>query len=404
MAGTTGVAPRRLDGWIAHFVDATSHFPSPSLLRKWAAIAAVAGALERKVWIRTAGNDLYPNLYTILVAPPGIGKTIMLTQVERLWRSVRELHVAPTSVTKAALIDSLADARRTVVSLSQTNKEVLDFHSLQVVSGELAVLIPAWDNEFMAALTDFWDCKFYEEKRRSTKLHIKIERPQLNLVGATTPSYLNALMPEGAWDQGFISRTILVFSSEKSLTDPFDEPAGAGALFTDLTADFAIIAALQGKMQWQPEAAALIREWHLAGDPPVPEHSKLANYNTRRITHVLKLCMVAAASRDNDLVINEADVLTALDWLFEIERHIPKIFQAQQLGGDAAVIEDAGVFLFEEFARTNSPVPEHQLVNFLKSRVPSQTIFKVIDVMIRLRVVEAAASGKQVVYKPLAKS
>jgi hypothetical protein len=402
MVPISGIGPRRLDGWIRHFVEATSHFPSPPILRQWAGIAAVAGALERRTWIRTAGNDLYPNLYTILVAPPGIGKTVMLTQVERLWRSVRELHVAPTSVTKAALIDSLADARRTVVSLGPVNKEVLDFNSLQVVSGELAVLIPAWDNEFMAALTDFWDCKFYEEKRRTTKLHIRIERPQLNLVGATTPSYLNSLMPEGAWDQGFISRTILIFSGERNLIDPFENSTHNDALLNDLVADFAIIASLQGKMRWEPEAATLLRDWHLAGGPPVPEHSKLANYNTRRTTHALKLCMVASASRDNDLVIKEQDVGVALDWLFEAEKHVPKIFASQQIGGDASVMEEAAGFLVEEFSRTNQPVPEHKLVNFLKSRTPSQMIFKIIDVMIRSKAVEATApEGKAIFYRPL---
>ena len=81
--------PRRLGSWIESFLEYTEILPSPPLLRRWAAISYVAAALERKVWVRTMGSDLYPNLYTFLVGPPGVGKGVAIAAGERLkWTDV----------------------------------------------------------------------------------------------------------------------------------------------------------------------------------------------------------------------------------------------------------------------------------------------------------------------------
>ena len=62
--------------WISDFMEYTQGSPTPEIFRLWSAITAVSGALERRVWIETAQSKLYPNLFTLLVAPPGIGKCL----------------------------------------------------------------------------------------------------------------------------------------------------------------------------------------------------------------------------------------------------------------------------------------------------------------------------------------
>ena len=57
------------------FVALTDERPSPELFRKWAAITTLSGALEKRVWCMTKAGPQYANLYTMLVAPPGIGKS-----------------------------------------------------------------------------------------------------------------------------------------------------------------------------------------------------------------------------------------------------------------------------------------------------------------------------------------
>src|SRR5262245_42953169 len=222
MSGAVG--SRKLSSWIESYIDYTSILPSPVLFRKWAAIAFVAAAMERKIWVRTMGSDLHPNMYTILVGPPGIGKGLAIHNGEDMLRQVPDLHVGPSDMTAAYLIDALGEAIRRLVFTGDS--PCVEFNSLTVISRELGVLIPAWDNAFLNNLTDIYDGRLVDQKRRGRDLRIKIVHPQINLLGATTPSYLNELMPAGAWDQGFISRTMLIYSGDRVARDPFEEDVG----------------------------------------------------------------------------------------------------------------------------------------------------------------------------------
>lgn len=375
---------RILADWIEGFLEYTEHLTSPLILRKWGGIAAVAGALERKVWVRTLGMDLYPNLYTVLVAPPGIGKTVTTAVVEDLWRGLKDHHVAPKSLSKAALIDSLNDAQRKKTIIA-ANSIHLDFNSLLVNAGELQVLLPTYDLDFMGVLTDIYDGRMYEERRRGKDLHITIRRPQLNILAACTPSYLNSMLPEGAWDQGFLSRTFLIYSGEQNVKDLFFEETVNETLGGRIRSDLREISELAGQIRFTPEAVEGLRGWanfSPVGGPPIPDHPKLTHYLTRRKAHLLKLCMVSSAARSNDLVIDIEHFQTALGWLLEMEATLPDIFRALGARGDGQHIEEAYHFLFKVFmSNGKKPIPEHRLVRFLSERVPSFSVLRIVELM-----------------------
>ena len=71
-------------------MEFTEDAMSPELFRRWGAIALVAGAMERRVWTRTKAGEVFPNLYTLLVAPPGVGKQI-IDIIGMLWMQTKEL-------------------------------------------------------------------------------------------------------------------------------------------------------------------------------------------------------------------------------------------------------------------------------------------------------------------------
>lgn len=373
---------RKLSSWVDAFYEHTSLLPSPSLFRKWAGIATVAGALSRRVWVKTFNSQLFPNLYIIICSPPGVGKTVLTSKVQDIFSEMKGHFLAPSSVSRASLMDVLEESKHSVFRPMEIPPTV-QFNSLFIVTNELATLIPAYEQDFMGTLTDIYDCKRYGEKKRTKDITISMPAPQINMLAATSPSYLNELMPMGGWDQGFISRVILVFSGETVLRDPFEELTETSIKQKDLVDDLRIIGELYGRITFDESAALALKTWHLKGGPPKPDHPKLIHYNTRRTAHLLKLCMVASVSRSNDLRVTVEDYQTALNWLLEAELYMSDTFKAMTQGGDSKAIEDIYYYVYQAYIKNKKPVPEYQLINFIQNRVPAHSVMRVLENMVR---------------------
>lgn len=379
---------RKLSDWVGEFENLTEYTGTPLRLRRWAAVSCIAGALERKVWVHTAGSPFYPNLYTFLVSPPGIGKSKVLGLVRQLWASLEDHHIAAQNVSKASLVDELHDAQRTIIRPGK-NPPTVEFHSLKVLVSELGVFLPEFANDFMNTLTDIYDGYPYNERKRTKSLTIDIPRPQINLLAGTTPSYLTALLPDGAWDQGFLSRTLLIYSGERRLISLFAHTEVDPSRIDKLAADLAEIAELFGEIKFTAEAAEFIDHWYLNGQQPAPDHPKLQHYLTRRAGHLLKLSQVACVNEGNKLVIDISHIQRAMDWLFDAESSIPEIFKAMSSGGDGKVMDEAWHMLFQYKARYSKGAPRAVLVAFLSNKTPAHNVERLIDLMEKANIIRA---------------
>lgn len=384
------------EDWIELFLKYTEGLPTPDTFRLWSAIAAVSGALERRVWIETARSRLYPNTYILLVGRPGVGKSQAISPVGELWKQAKDIHVAPDNLTKPALIDAISAARRTLIRGEQ---EMVEYHSLAVASPEFGVLVPAHDLEFLNTLNHIYDNpSSYRENRRSMgDNQIDISNPQLTIIGGTQPAYLANLLPEEAWGMGFTARLILIYSGETKKVSLFAKQEPRVEFYSALISGIKAMTKKYGPMMFEMDAQAEAERWAEAGCPPVPEHSKLENYTSRRILHVLKLSIISAVSAGHS-TITFWDFARARDWLLGAEAAMPDIFREMVARSDVQVIQELHFFLWQLWIKEKKDIHESRLIHFLQNRVPSEKIIRVIEIAERSGIIKTGEYPRT--YRP----
>ena len=368
------------DEWLGQFVSYTEETPVPDIFRLWAGISCLAGALERKCWMTISGKTLYPHMYIVLVGPPGSGKTFVTDEVEELWREIKELHVAPKSMSFASLGDALKDATRKIIRPGQI-PPYIEFNTLLIHSRELKILMPEYSSMMLDRLTDLWDCKVWDERLRSGQTNYIIEKPQIHLLAGETPSYFTSMIPDNAWEGGFLSRTILIYAGQQRRMDLFSDASLSRENREPLVIGLKRRAQMFGKFEFTDQAVTLVRNWFLSGCEPQPEHAKLRHYISRRHIHLLKVMAVSSVSRGETMIIDDEDFGRAMSWMLYYKSQIEEIFKSAATSGDGRVIEEVWYWMYRERIRTGEPLRASIVSRFVSARVPAFHVGKVIQIM-----------------------
>lgn len=375
----------------------SSFTSSPEILRLWSGLTCLGGAAERRFFTTNEKGRVYPNLFSLLVTPPGVGKSMIITQIHRLWALTGKLNIASSSVTKAALVDTLIEGRRQ--TFSSDGFDI--YHSVLVASSEFGVLVPSHDLAFLNTLNVFYDCddRPFGERTRTGGMRT-IDKPHMVMLSGTQPKYLAELFPDTAFGMGTTSRIIMVYSGEAVRTPLFragrrEDPK----LFKALLADLTKIATGSGEITWDQDAADAIDDWYMADMPPTPKHGRLTSYNARRPVHFIKLCMIYAMSA-NRMTVSMEDFNNAKRVLLEAEAVMPQIFKEMLVSDHAAQAEELYNFVLELWLKSSKPVPEHTIVRYLQDRVPANTILFHMQAAIDSRRIRSITTERPWLFEP----
>jgi hypothetical protein len=381
-------------------MELTDGVTSPPQFRLWAGIALVAGALERRVWAKATAQRTFANQYIMLVGAPGVGKQV-IDLARGLWveatepgTTVKAFRVAPHQMTKAALVDSLAKAKQ--FKMLNGSGGNMTYHSLLVAAEEFQVLLPNYDQEYIATLNQVYnnpDHPYTEVRRTGTVKELSIELPQLNILAGVQPSYFVSTFPEEAWTTGFARRIVMVYAAETPFKELFEESELPEGLRQQLLRQLSRLSQLHGNCQWEPEAAQLLASWHRGGGVPRPVHSKLVHYCNSRTMLVIKLAIVAALAATGELVIRLQDVKRGLAWLLEAEKLMPDVFREMIGKSDTQVIDELHYMMTVEYSKKRESQPTSVLYNFLRERVPSEKVARVLEVAERSGVIAKVADN-----------
>jgi len=371
-----GKGSRKCHSWIESFVETTRVLESPEIFRQWSAISTLAAVLEQKVHVVSGGSPLYPNLYCALIAHPGVGKTRTIMAAKKYYMETPDPLPAPTSMSASSMIDALTKSKRTIVRMPEGP---LEYNTLYITADELSAFMHDYSAEAMGFMSHCYDTTPYGQTRRGNDLNIKIKSPQINLIFGTTPSNLVKYMPEVAWEQGFTSRVMMIFSDERTIGDDFAERNTE--LNPDLIHDLNHISTMVGEYKVTEDYRDLVAKWRQLGEEPVPTHPKLIHYATRRRVHLYKLSMLSAIDRSDSLLLTREDFNRAMTWMTEAEKTMPEIFKAGAGNADARAMDE--IYYFVLTLSKHGPVPEHKIVNFAKERLPMNSIERVVNIMVQ---------------------
>lgn len=321
---------RKLNDWLQAYRQYTESHEGPELWHFWVGLSLLASAVERKVWLDRGRYILYPNLYIISVAEPGVAKKSSSARIGI--RLLQELEPGPTitsqKMTTAVLPDIVAES----LKITEIDGKPYEHSSVLIFSSELEILLgenPAGGGDIMVVLTDMYDCEdsWSYRRRKAPSTHAK--NVCLNILGCTTPSSLTKCLPKRAVGGGFASRVIFVY---------IDTPAHPVAhpelsqddekLYEELIYDLNAIHHVCGKFSWTKKAHDIYAEWYnqdFLGEPTIPD-DRFRGYLSRKRDMVIKVAMLAALAEGNELVLEDRHVLRSLGWFEMIEPGMPEAF------------------------------------------------------------------------------
>lgn len=386
--------------WIDQFMAVTDGVNAPTPFRLWAAISAVGASLERRVWMRSALGVTYPNLYVMLVAKPGIGKSQAMGPIEHIMRQLKHINLSPKRFTTAALVDKLSKSMRVILPTTPTGK-MYEYSALYTLVSELGVLINAHDLDLLSVINDIFDNPpdFREQRRHVNQgKELPIYRPQLNMLVGAQPGFLASILPEEAWQMGTMSRFIMVFADDAPTLDLFGKIIDREPSFNTLADQMKPWTEIMGQVEMTPESVKCLRETFRGGFVPAPDHPKLESYNNRRFQFLMKLSMIAAVSRTSGLLIEEVDVIRAKDWLLSAETHMPSVFKAMSIKSDHLLLHELHLAVWKKWREEKKLIEESFLYNFFQEKTYAERIPRLIEAAVKGRLIADKGMG---MYQPV---
>lgn len=347
---------RHFANWLKAYVDHTSASEAPDIFHFWTGVVTVGGALRRKVWKDELLFQWVPNFYVILVAPPGVAtKSTSISLGMRLLRQVDGVHFGPESMTWQALGESLSTAMEYFEYIDPDSgiKMTQKMSCITIPVSELGTFLRTDDAQLISFLTRMWDGQKEPFKHKTKSAgEIDVENPWLNVIGATTPSWMRSNFSENLVGEGLTSRVVFVYAEDKRHFVAYPSKMVRGSNYADterkLIEDLREIGTMSGPYILSPDAEDYGEDWyrrhyqqraaHLASD-------RFGGYVARKQTHLHKLAMVLAASKRHQLIIEKEDLVEADTILAETEKSMLKVFESVGLVDEARHVASLQAFV-----------------------------------------------------------
>ena len=323
----------------------TADLPSPQSYLDMGFYTLITSALERRIWYYDC-NRLYVNLFAILVGRPALGKGLVLTTVARLLKTPKATEKQRAQIklpggrkedaNRFAVGADCATFQQILIECAEatmgmnvpdpkdpTKTKPYRHMSLAFVLEELSSLFNRHRDDVVKFLLRAYDANEYEYK---TKHDVPVILRQLcmNLLAGTQMGFLQEAHQYGIFDQGFSSRVIWVFETDRRFTKFHIEGSDLSIkqkAETVLLDHIKQLSNLYGQLTYSQEVYDYLENWYISdnADKEVTSGPRMEGYYGRKKVHVLKVAAAIHFSHSYDLEITLDEVKEALAFLGELE-------------------------------------------------------------------------------------
>lgn len=301
-------------------------------------LACLGSIIKRKVFFQRAKNSgltYYPNPWIILVAPQGQGhKSSAIKSARRFLEQLEEYKpiILASKLTPEALIKSLASQiipEKTPTEPGEAQRIKIYKRKAQglLYSSEFGVLLgrEKYNMGMIALLTDLYDCADEWNSETVMRGDQRLYEVCLSVAGASTPDWMQSMLPTDAFKGGFMSRLILVGMPDDWNIRIADIPDSDEVLRARILLKLREIAQIKGEMKWGKNAKEFFNSWYV--ELPRAEPGPKAAYLERKQDHVLKLAMLLQIASGEGLELSLENTQRALNILESIQPETMKMIE-----------------------------------------------------------------------------
>lgn len=316
---------------------------SPSIFIDFNFYFMISSCLARKVWIGgesdSIARNIYPNLYLIFVAPPGIGKSLPADIVHGLISNLTEtrfdkkskqyyvtklLNLGPDAISFEKLIMRAASASDIV----KTKKGKMYHHSSTTfcLADEMGMLFHDNTKRVVYFLTKGWDCPRHYEDDYIKRGDLTIPNICINFLGCCPPRLMRDLVKTKILDDGFNARVLFIYGDKKrsnpTKISMSKEQIMEGKVIQKHLRKLATLPAQE--IDYSPEAYEWLDDWTKNKlDKCLNQSPRLEDYKSRRQHHLSKMAINVHYSRENfDGFIKVPDFVEAEKLLLKAEERM----------------------------------------------------------------------------------
>lgn len=291
----------------------------------WSAFVGLASTIGRRVWIDYGHQWIYPQLYVVLVGPPGNRKSTAMLIQKRMLREVGGTNFAAQLESREGLIKQMAENE---VAFDYNGK-AKTYMPLTICVGELKDFLGVSMVNMINFTTAVWDQDYYDYKTRN-KEDIIIQNPYLCILACDTPAWITANLRNDIISGGFSRRTLFVYETSKRCEIPFPSVTPEQLAAWEWCCKHLVkLQNVVGQFIWSSAARARFEKWYLYDKKDeIPKDTALFGYFDSKHIMVLKIAMLLALCEEEPvLVIEERHLDGAMGFLALAEKNLPIVFQ-----------------------------------------------------------------------------